>query len=101
MNRKQILEIVKQSGAYGRNDLMAIAAVRYCTGRMTYIVSDCATWLIEIWTKLDPSAQKTIQRDIEDAFSNDDEDRARSLEHKTLGWDCDRAEWEKVRRLWK
>ena len=28
---------------YGRDDLMAVAAFRYSLGRMTYIVSDCAT----------------------------------------------------------
>ena len=34
---------------YGRADLMAIAAVRYCLGRMSYIVGDCADWLIAEW----------------------------------------------------
>ena len=31
---------------YGRDDLMAVAAFRYSLGRMTYIVSDCAHWLL-------------------------------------------------------
>lgn len=28
----------KMSGPWGRDDLMALAAVRYCFGRMSYIV---------------------------------------------------------------
>lgn len=31
---------------WGRDDLMASAAVRYCLGRSTYIVGDRADWLI-------------------------------------------------------
>jgi hypothetical protein len=86
---------------YGRDDLMAIAAVRYCLGRMTYIVSDCADWLIGSWPDLKPSAQKIIQRDVEETFQRDDEYRATGGEHRPLGMDCDRDQWERVRRLWK
>lgn len=87
--------------SYGRDDLMATAAVRYCLGRMTYIVSDCADWLIEVWPNLKQSARNTIQRDIEEAFARDDEVRASGDEYKPLGMDCDRQQWEKVRRLWQ
>lgn len=31
----------------GHDHLMVIAATRYCLGRMSYIVSDCADWLIK------------------------------------------------------
>ena len=37
---------------YGRDGLMAIAAFRYCLGRQTYIVGDCAEWLCEQWPSL-------------------------------------------------
>jgi hypothetical protein len=80
---------------------MAIAAVRYCLGRMTYITSDCAEWLCEQWPNIKSSARAVIQRDIEEAFTRDDEVRARDVAYKPLGWDCDRAEWEKVRALWR
>ena len=42
----------------GHDHLMIIAATRYCLGRMTYIVSDCADWLIKIWPLLSPSTQE-------------------------------------------
>ena len=87
--------------AYGRDDLMAVAAFRYCLGRMTYIVSDCACWLIEQWPNIAENARKVIQRDLEDAFKRDDEARADGNDYKPLGHDCDRMQWEKVRRLWQ
>lgn len=87
--------------AWGRHCLMAMAAVRYCLGRRTYIVSDCKEWLINTWPIMPEDIKATIQRDIEEAFKRDDEDRENGREHKTLGHDCDRRSWENVRKLWK
>ena len=89
---------------FGRDDLMAIAAVRYCLGRMTYIVSDCADWLVEQWPNLSENSRAVIKRDVEDEFRRDDEARHRTAEpnpYKPLGMDCDRAQWERVRKLWQ
>jgi len=80
--------------------LMIIAAFRYCLGRMTYIVSECASWLIKTWPTLSQQTQNIIQRDIEEAFARDDEDREAGRDYKALGHDCDRAEWMRVRKLW-
>ena len=88
-------------GAWGRDDLMAIAAVRYCLGRMTYITSDCGEWLIAQWPNIKPSAQAVIGRDIDEAFERDDEARDSGDAYKPLGCDCDRAVWAKVRALWQ
>lgn len=85
---------------FGRGDLMAIAAVRYCLGRMTYIVGDCRAWLTAEWANICPNAQNVIRLDVEDAFSRDDDARAHNEEYKPLGMDYDRAEWEEVRKLW-
>ena len=84
---------------FGRDDLMAVAAFRYCRGRQTYIVSDCAGWLIEQWPNISETARKIIQRDLEEAFRRDDEARANGSDYKALGHDCDRQQWERVRRL--
>ena len=75
---------------YGRDDLMAVAAVRYCLGRASYIVGDCCDWLVDTWPLLRPSAQTVIRRDVEEAF-----------QHDALGMDIDRQQWERVRRLWE
>jgi len=94
------LEGIKMSN-FGRDKLMAVAAVRYCLGRMTYIVSDCADWLISVWPELTDNTRNIIKRDVEEAFARDDEDRADgSRYYKALGHDCDRAQWERVRELW-
>jgi hypothetical protein len=86
--------------AYGRDHLMVIAAVRYCLGRSTYIVGDCADWLIPLWPSLPENVRKVLQRDIEQQFTRDDVARADGWEHKPLGADMDRREWERVRALW-
>lgn len=83
---------------YGRDDLMAIAAFRYCLGRQTYIVSYCADWLIEQWPNFSDRARSIIRRELDEAFSQDDEQRAGESDYKRLGHDCDRKEWERVRQ---
>lgn len=90
-----------EMGKWGRDDMMAIAAVRYCLGRMTYIVSDCADWLIAHWPDICQNARIVIQRDVQDAFVEDDDGRRRGESYRRLGMDCDRQQWERVRRLWK
>lgn len=80
----------------GRGDLMAIAAFRYCLGRRTYIVGDCADWLIEQWGSLDQKARAVIERDLREEVKRDDEARAENREYKPLGQDCDRADWLRV-----
>lgn len=82
---------------FGRGDLMAIAAVRYCLGRSSYIVSDCGDWLIEQWPLISSGAQNTIKRDIEEAFQRDDEDRAANRDYKALGMNMDRRVWQQVK----
>lgn len=89
---------------FGRGDLMVLAAVRYCLGRKSYIVSDCVDWLIEQWPNISDSMKKIIQRDVEEEFKKDNMVRAAGehcLSYKPLGMDCDRAEWERVRNLWR
>ena len=93
---------------YGRDNLMVIAAMRYCLGRSSYIVSHCVDWLIWLWPQLDEKTKETIQRAIDDGFKRDDGARDRyktlpkplRLRHYALGMDMDRAEWERVRALW-
>ena len=86
--------------AWGFNQLMVIAAFRYCVGRQTYIVGACADWLIEVWPLLSDNTKAVIKRDLEAEFVRDDEAREREESYKPLGWDCDRKDWERVRKLW-
>jgi len=86
---------------YGRMDIMAIAAFRYCLGRSTYIVGDCADWLIGQWHNICEGAQNVIRRDLDEAFKTDDDDRNDGSNYLTLGHDCDRKEWERVREFIK
>ena len=85
---------------YGFNDLMIVAAVRYCLGRRTYIVGACAEWMLRNWSKWPENVRQVLQRDIEEEFVRDDDARKHNERYKPLGDDCDRADWEKVRTLW-
>lgn len=48
----------------GTNDqLMAMAAHRYCMGRSSYIVSSCQEWIRATWTEFQPNTQSVMVRD--------------------------------------
>ena len=92
---------MNQEKLYGRDHLMVIAAVRYCIGRMSYIVSDCTDWIIANWNDWPEITRNIIKRDLEEAFKSDDEAREDDSAYFPLGMDCDRQQWERVRRLWQ
>lgn len=87
---------------WGRDELMVVAAFRYCLGRRTYIVSDCVDWLLAHWEVFSDQTRSIIKRDLEEEFARDDAARAGGAGRLTypLGMDCDRAQWERVRNLW-
>jgi hypothetical protein len=69
---------------------------------MTYAVQDFCELLRKHWASLPERTQKIIARDVDEAFKHDDEYRAyEKTSYRPLGMDCDRAEWEVVRKLWR
>lgn len=83
------------------DDRVAVWAVRYCLGRMTYVSGECAEWVVRHWAQLSDETRNVIRRDVDEAFEADDKARACGAQIKPLGWDCDRREWERVRALWR
>jgi hypothetical protein len=81
-------------------DLIVMAAMRYCMGRRSYIVSTMVDFLIANWDNLSDSCKSILKRDLEEAFERDDEDRARGREFSHLGDNIDRVTWERVRELY-
>lgn len=81
---------------WGRADLMAMAAVRYCIGRRSYIVGDCVDWLITNWQAFEPNCRNVILRDLREAMQRDNEARERGDEYRPLGMDMDRREWDRA-----
>ena len=92
---------LSEQGAWGCDGLMALAALRYCLGRMTYIVGDCERWIFANWEHFPENVKKLIQREVEKEIERDDEARIRGTAHKPLGHDCDRAAWVRVASLWR
>lgn len=86
----------------GIGDMAAGWAVRYCLGRQSYAVDDCARWLCSVWDRLAPEAKSCIIVDIDEQFRRDDAARANgNVSGLPLGMDIDRASWERVRKLWR
>jgi hypothetical protein len=54
-----------------------------------------------MWDTFPERVRVIIQRDLEEEFVRDDEDRKREDSYRALGDDCDRREWERVRALYK
>lgn len=86
---------------WGDNSLMMMAGFRYCLGRMTYMSQVCARWIVRNWSKMPDNIRGLIKRELEEEFARDDADRKEGRDHRALGHDCDRAEWEMVRNLWR
>lgn len=85
-----------------------IGSLRYHLGRRTYAVSNFCELLIQEWPQLSSRTKFIIQRDVEEEFDRDDRHRQEGGQFKALGGqlkplghDCDRACWERVRKLWK
>ena len=99
--RRYVPTTLPEQGAWGSDGLMAMAAFRYCLGRMTYIVGDCERWIFANWEHFPENVKALIQREVEKEIKSDDEARERGDNYKPLGWDCDREAWIRVRSLWK
>lgn len=78
--------------------LLLVCAFRYCLGRQTYVVNWCVEYLVDNWLYIDPGTKKTIARDLLEAIERDDQDREEGRDHKWLGMDMDRAEWDRLLR---
>ena len=95
------LEASVSPQAWGPGQFVVVATFRYCLGRQTYIVQECADWLLLHWPVIEQPVRNLIQRELERAFEQDDRARAGDAQgYKPLGWDCDREQWERVRSLW-
>lgn len=78
-----------------------LGAFRYYCGRMTYAVSDFCELLVAEWPNLPAETRNLIQSDLEREFKRDNLVRGENNSYPPLGADCDLAEWEKVRALWR
>lgn len=65
------------------DQLMVMAAHRYCLGRRSYIVSSCLEFLDQVWEQLSLNTQIVILRDTKEA-----------LERGTAGDDMDIRGWQ-------
>jgi hypothetical protein len=50
------------------DQLMAMAAMRYCLGRSSYIVGSCVDWIYATWPQFTRNTQLTMIRDTVEAL---------------------------------
>jgi hypothetical protein len=87
-------------GPWGRDQLMVVSAFRYCLGRRSYVVSDCCEWIVAKWPEFADHTKALIHAELEEAFVNEKRRMDLGLGYGQLGMEMDRAEWERVRKLW-
>lgn len=76
------------------DQLMAMAAFRYCLGRQSYIVGSCLGWLRAHWGQLTPNTRNVILRDTVEALMDG---RAGSEAIDAPGWrDFLRWAWDRA-----
>ena len=72
-------------------------AFRYCLGRMTYCVSDFCRQAKAKITEIGTHELELMDKEITEAERQDNNDRERQRYPKSLGMDCDRADWLALR----
>lgn len=86
--------------------MLWIASTRYYLGRQTAEAGTFCKHLAAAWSQLDKATRDVLSHSVESAFRRDDIMRESMPPSPTsttglpLGMDCDRREWEFVRRLW-
>lgn len=93
------LQDAGKEGPWGYEDIMVLAAFRYCVGRRSYIVYECVSWMLINWPKFGDFVKTHILVELENLFDMDDKFRTTGNGCLTLGDDCDRIEWERIRDL--
>ena len=81
-----------------------LCAFRYSLGRRTSAPSDFVAIAIKNWPDIPRDAQCLISKELNNAFTRDDQmrsDETISSQYYPLGDDCDRAEWQKLLKLFE
>lgn len=84
--------MIPRSQAWGFDEFVVVAAVRYCLDRKDGSPSMCVEWLAENWPLFSDNTRAVIQRDVENTLHVAREWKSRMFEVQ---------EWEKVRALWR
>ena len=67
------------------DQLMAMAAFRYCIGRSTYITAVCHEWIRATWKQFDAQDRMMLIKET-----------GQAIENGVAGMDCDIAGWDEL-----
>ncbi|ATW46605.1 preprotein translocase subunit SecG [Glaesserella parasuis] len=76
---------------------LAIQSLRYCRGRMTYVVSDCADFIRQHWQDFSQNTKNIIIRELDTGLKLHEGDVRDGREYRYLGHDCDYRTWKNLR----
>lgn len=76
---------------------LAIQSLRYCMGRMTYAVSDCADFISQHWQDFSQNTKNIIIRELDTGLELHEDDVRDGREYRYLGHDCDYRKWKSLR----
>ena len=71
-------------------------AFRYCLGRKTYVVSNYCEEASRKIRKITDHFLLLLEKELSEAIHEDDEQRAKNEQYKTLGYDWNRDDWVKL-----
>ncbi|MCI5779823.1 MAG: hypothetical protein MR051_08445 [Lentisphaeria bacterium] len=74
-------------------------AFRYCLGRRTYVVSNYCEEASQKVRQITDHFLLLLEKELSEAIHEDNEQRAKREQYRTLGWDCDRYHWMKLFEL--
>lgn len=74
---------------------------RYFLGRMTIAAHCFAEDISASWDELSEKNRVLIEKELEEAFRDDDKSRSEGNKWHPLGMDMDRKAWEQVRAKYK
>ena len=80
-----------------RDSEIVFYAFRYCLGRMTYAVSDFCSYATAHIRKIGSHELELMDKEITEADDADKADATTTRYCSRLGWDCDRADWLRLR----
>ena len=83
-----------------QQQILWLGATRYYLSHSMPAVSDFCSLLIAEWDNIDSSTKDVLKHEISEAIKTDNNDLSEGALFRRIGYSIDRAEWDRVCKLW-
>ena len=83
-----------------QQQILWLGATRYYLSHSMHAVSDFCGLLIAEWNSMDKDIKAIIKYEISEAIKTDNNDLSEGALFRRIGYSIDRAEWDRVCKLW-